>query len=49
MFVDYVLRLGHGVVFHCCSLCEEQFLSSVSFVFLFTYENSDETGLNYNF
>jgi hypothetical protein len=25
------------------------FLSSVSFVFLFTYENSDETGLNYSF
>jgi hypothetical protein len=49
MFVDYALRTGYGVVFHCCSVREEQLLSSVSFVFLFTYENSDETGLNYSF
>jgi len=49
MFVDYSLITGHGVVLCCCSLCEEQLLSSVSFVFLFTHENSHETGLNYSF
>jgi len=49
MFVDYALRSVHGVVFHCCSLCEDQLLSCASFVFPFTHENSDEAGLNYIF